>query len=36
MTLHALLAGGGELATGTSAFPDASKNRIIGTLVIAP
>jgi hypothetical protein len=36
MTLQLVLAGKGELATGTHAFPDASKNRIIGTLVIAP
>jgi hypothetical protein len=36
MTLRLILAGQGELATGTHAFTDASKNRIIGTLVIAP
>ena len=36
MTLRVILAGSGELATGTTRFPDASKNRIIGTLVIAP
>jgi hypothetical protein len=36
MTLSAILSGGGQLATGTHAFPDTSKNRIIGTLVIAP
>ena len=36
MTLCVILSGGGQLATGTHAFPDTSKNRIIGTLVIAP
>ena len=36
MTLRLILAGQGQLATGTHAFADASKNRIIGTLVIAP
>jgi hypothetical protein len=35
MALQLILAGQGELATGIHAFPDASKNRIIGTLVIA-
>ena len=36
MSLHLIFAGGGELATGTHAFPDVSQNRIVGTLVIAP
>lgn len=36
MALQALLVGNGDLAAGTHAFPDTSKNRIIGTLVIAP
>ena len=36
MTLRVVLVGRGQLATGTHAFPDTSKNRIIGTLVIAP
>jgi hypothetical protein len=36
MTLHVVLAGGGDLAAGTNAFPDASQNRMIGTLVVAP
>jgi len=36
MTLQLVVAGNGELATGTHAFPDAGKNRITGTLVIAP
>ena len=36
MTLNVILAGGGELATGTHAFPNAGDNRITGTLVIAP
>ena len=35
MTLRVVLVGRGQLATGTHAFPDTSKNRIIGTLVIA-
>lgn len=36
MTLHVILVGQGNLTGGTTAFPDTSKNRIIGTLVIAP
>ena len=36
MTLNVILAGGGQLASGTHAFPNAGENRIIGTLVIAP
>ena len=36
MTLNLILGGGGQLAAGTHAFPDAGLNRIIGTLVIAP
>jgi hypothetical protein len=35
MTLRLILAGSGHLAAGTNVFPDSSKNRIIGTLVIA-
>jgi hypothetical protein len=34
MSLRVIFAGRGQLATGTHAFLDASKNRIIGTLVI--
>jgi hypothetical protein len=36
MTLSVILCGGGQLATGTHAFPDTSQNRIIGTLITAP
>jgi hypothetical protein len=36
MTLRVILVGNGDLAAGTNAFPDAGKNRMIGTLVIAP
>ena len=36
MTLQLVVAGQGELASGIHAFPDAGKNRITGTLVIAP
>ena len=36
MTLNVILAGGGQLASGTHAFPNAGLNRIIGSLVIAP
>jgi len=36
MTLNLIFAGGGQLATGTHAFPNAGENRVIGTLVIAP
>ena len=36
MTLHLILAGDGQLAIGTHAFPNAGRNRITGTLVIAP
>jgi hypothetical protein len=36
MSLRVVLAGHGQLASGTHAFPDASRNRIIGTLIIAP
>jgi hypothetical protein len=36
MTLSVILSGGGQLATGTHVFPDTSRNRVIGTLVIAP
>jgi hypothetical protein len=36
MTLNVILTGGGQLATGTHAFPNALENRMIGTLVIAP
>jgi hypothetical protein len=36
MSLNVILAGGGQLATGTHAFPNAAENRIVGTLVIAP
>ena len=36
MSLRVILAGDGRLASGPNAFPDASKNRMIGTLVIAP
>ena len=35
MTLSVILSGNGQLSTGTHAFPDASQNRVIGTLVIA-
>jgi hypothetical protein len=36
MTLRVIFAGKGDLAAGTNAFPDASQNRVIGALVIAP
>ena len=36
LLLHVILAGGGELATGTHAFPNVTQNRIIGTLVTVP
>jgi hypothetical protein len=36
MTLNVIFAGGGQLATGTHAFPNAGLNRVTGTLVIAP
>ena len=36
MTLNLVFAGGGRLATGTHAFPNAGENRVTGTLVIAP
>ena len=36
MSLRVILAGQGQLAIGTHAFLDTSKNRIIGTLIIAP
>jgi hypothetical protein len=36
MTLSAIFAGNGELATGPQALPDASANRVTGTLLIAP
>ena len=36
MTLNVILAGGGQLAIGSHAFPNAGENRITGTLVIAP
>jgi hypothetical protein len=36
MTLRVLFAGKGDLAAGTNPFPDASTNRVIGTLAIAP
>ena len=36
MTLSVIFSGDGQLAAGIHAFPDASKNRVIGTLIIAP
>jgi hypothetical protein len=36
MTLRVIFAGKGDLAAGTNSFPDASQNRVIGVLVIAP
>ena len=36
MTLRVILVGHGHLAAGNNAFPDAGKNRMIGSLVIAP
>lgn len=36
LLLNVVLAGAGELATGTHAFPNVTQNRIIGTLVMLP
>ena len=36
MTLRVIFTGKGDLAAGINPFPDASQNRVIGTLVIAP
>lgn len=36
MTLYLVVAGAGQLASGTNAFPSPASNRITGTLVIAP
>jgi hypothetical protein len=36
LRLHVIIAGDGDLATGTHAFPNATRNRIIGTLLTVP
>ena len=36
MTLHVIFVGKGQLATGPQPLPDASQNRVTGTLMIAP
>ena len=36
MSLRVIVVGSGQLAEGTNAFPDASQNRMIGALLLAP